>query len=208
MPTFDSYGQPHQYFNAGRRADRDLSEMLGLVKGVLADGVVTDDEAFFLRDWMEAHPDVVSAWPGSVLCRRLRMIFEDGVVTDAERDDLSELLQGLIGGKLGILSGLEPSATLPFDDPQPLIEVPDRVFCLTGRFAFGPRAICEDAVRRVGGWCESSISMETNFLVIGTFGSRDWVQSNWGRKVEKAVEYREKYGWPRIVSEDRWAAAI
>jgi hypothetical protein len=54
----DCHGQPYNVrFNRARRAERDLSELLGLAKGVLADGVVNEPEAEFIRQWVETHPD-------------------------------------------------------------------------------------------------------------------------------------------------------
>ena len=59
-----------------------------------------------------------------------------------------------------------------------------------------------------GALCESTVTRRTRYLVVGTFGSRDWVHSSFGRKIEKAVEL-EQAGMPlSIVGEDHWAAAI
>lgn len=204
----DADGQPNPFFNQMRRAERDLAEMLGLAKGVLSDGVVTRDEALALLNWSEDHLDVVSVWPGRVLHQRLRRIFSDGKVTDDERKDLAELLTLLVGGDAGMIGGETTSTELPLDDPRPLIEIPDRVFVLTGRFALGPRPACEEELRRIGGWPERSVTKRVDYVVIGTFGSRDWAQTSFGRKIEKAVHYREKYGHPAIISEDHWAAEL
>lgn len=208
MSILDPHGQPDPLFNFPRRVERDVAEMLGLAKGVLVDGVVTEDEARFLYDWTAAHPDVVGGWPGKVLARRLRQVFRDGWVSDEERRDLTDLLTELTGGGIYMGGGAEPSTLLPFDDPLPEIEIPNRVFVLTGRFAYGTRDACQDALRSVGGWSEDNVTLDTNYLVIGTFASRDWIQSNWGRKIEKAVRYREENGWPRIITEEHWAAHL
>jgi hypothetical protein len=49
MTTLDPHGQPLSGdLNRARRTERDLSEMLGLAKGMLADGIVNDEEARFL----------------------------------------------------------------------------------------------------------------------------------------------------------------
>lgn len=210
MPTpTDPDGQPESTrFNAARRVERDVAEMLGLVKGVPADGVVTDLEARKLWDWTDAHRDVVSVWPGKVLASRLKRIFADGHVSDEEREDLQELLELLVGGEGGLIAKESTSTELPIDRPPPSIEIPDRVFVLTGRFAFGPRHECEKALKRIGGWVETRVTRRTDFVVIGTFGSRDWIQTTHGRKIQKAVDYREKYGAPHIIAEDHWANAI
>ncbi len=41
----DPYGQPYSAAGASQREVRDLCEMMGMVKDVLADGLVTEEEA-------------------------------------------------------------------------------------------------------------------------------------------------------------------
>jgi hypothetical protein len=210
MPTMlNADGQPvNARFNATKRTERDISEMLGLVKGVLSDGRITEDEASLLNNWVLAHPDVTAAWPGKILYQRLERIFDDGKVSEAERVDLQELLTELVGGKAGIVAGQNAATELPLDVPKPAIQFKKRTFVLTGKFAFGPRKACEQFVAQAGGQCESSVTQQTNYLVIGTFGSRDWVQTSHGRKIEKAMEYKQK-GIPiTIVGEDHWAESL
>lgn len=205
----DPHGQPYNLrFNRARRAERDLSELLGLAKGVLADGVVTEPEANLIRQWVQCHPDASEQWPVNALQARLCRIYQDGWVDESERQELAELLGALVGGQAGIIVGEDAATDLPVDLPPPRIIWSDSVFVFTGKFAFGPRAECERFVVRLGGVCESSITKRTNYLVIGTFGSRDWVHTSFGRKIEKAVEYRDS-GLPlAIVNEDYWAAAL
>jgi hypothetical protein len=42
----------------------------------------------------------------------------------------------------------------------------------------------------------------------GTFGSRDWVHTSFGRKIQKAVDYRTSGSRLAIVGEDHWARCI
>lgn len=208
-PDADAHGQPRPTLNRLRRLDRALAELLGVVKGVLSDGTVTMDEVHSLRSWCEAHPDVAEEWPGSVLVNRLEAIFEDGKVDEAERAHFAELLHDLVGGEAAVVLSSSMSTQLPLDKPLPLIEVPDRVFVFTGRMAFGPRNVCAAETKELGGWVEDDITFRTDYLVIGTFGSRDWIQSSHGRKIEKAVEYRdERDAALKIIGEDHWARAV
>src|SRR5688572_5878136 len=108
-------GTPNPWFSATLNASRDLSEMLGIAKGVLADGVVNEQEAGFLYEWATSRPDVATAWPGSALVQRLRKIFRDGSVSEEERADLAQLLIELTGGNVGIVRSAEGSSTLPLD---------------------------------------------------------------------------------------------
>lgn len=204
----DDHGQPPCRFNARGRWERDLAEMLGLVRGVLADGVVTDQEARVLLGWVRSHPDISTTWPINVVHRRLQDIFADGVVTEDERRDLAELLEMLGGHGAGVIGDIPVAATLPLDDPPPKVRFPDNLFVLTGRFAFGPRKACEEATVTLGGVVGPRVTHQTNYLVIGTFASRDWLETSFGRKILKAVKYRDERGRPAIVSEDHWAEQL
>lgn len=207
MTARNVHGDPDPSINVEHRIRRDTSEMLGLAKGILFDGVVTEEEAMGLMNWADERPDFAMAWPGNVIYRRLRKIFDDGHASDEEREDLRALLEELVG-EGGTVGGETATTGLPLDDPVPIIELPDRVFAFTGRFAYGTRKACEEAVRRNGGWVEPRVTKRTDFLVIGTFASRDWLHTNYGRKIEKAVAYRDADGFLRIVSEEHWAGHL
>ena len=147
---FDPHGQPYGAVNASRRTVRDLCEMLGVVKGVLADGRLVEEEAHALAAWMNAHKDVMRTYPGRVVGERLQSIFRDGVIDEMERRDLRDLLEDMVGGAPGLIGDVTAPTDLPLYDPPPTVEVTDRVFVLTGRFAFGPRGVCENALRKIG----------------------------------------------------------
>lgn len=204
----DNHAQPPPSLNAGARHERGMSELMGLIRGVIADGEVSEAEVVVLRDWIAANPDVSSEWPANLLARRLDRIFEDGIVTEEERRDLAALLEEFTGGGAGVGGGFTRTTTLPLDDPQPEIEFRGRTFVLTGTFAYGPRRVCEEAIERLGGTCERRVTRRTDYLVIGTAGSRDWIESTHGRKILQAVEYRERGQTLAIVSEDHWAARV
>jgi len=208
LASIDDHGQPNGGINVEHRTKRDLAEMLGLAKGILIDGEVTEDEAMALMTWADDHPDIIMAWPGNVVYRRLRTIFSDGHASEEERQDLKELLAELVGGEAGVVGGETASTGLPFDRPFAPIESTDRTFVFTGRFAYGTRATCEEAVKRIGGWPEANVTQHTDYLVIGTFASRDWLQTSYGRKILKAVEYRDKHSVPVIISEEHWVAHL
>jgi len=204
----DDHSQPFPAFNQARRTERDVSELLGLAKGMLADGEISVVEADLLRDWVAGHPDVSGQWPTSRLVERLTRIYSDGRVGDEERRDLAALLKGLVGGDTGILIDKDTASSLPLDQPQPILAWTGSVFVFTGQMAFGPRRECERHVEMFGGFCEISVTLRTTYLVVGTFGSRDWAHSAFGRKIEKAVKYREAGQPIAIIREDHWAAQL
>src|SRR4030095_7871246 len=136
----DPHGQPlNVRFNRARRTERDISEFLGLAKGLLADRVVSPDEARIVRDWIEAHPDVHEVWPINVVVDRVRQIYQDGCINPAEQKDLAALLAALVGGHAGMIVGEDAPTDLPLDSPPPVLQWTGYVFVFTGQFAYGTR---------------------------------------------------------------------
>ena len=202
----DDHGQPYEdRFNRARRAERQISELLGICKGFLADGELSNAEIAMLDRWTERHPDGGGDWIVKQVSRRVRAALEDGFVSDEERAELTELLHSFVGGTAELILGEDPRSTgLPLDHPPPILQWESSVYVFTGKFAFGTRKDCERVSQSLGALIESSVTQRTNYLVIGTFGSRDWVHTNYGRKIQKAANYREK-GIPlAIVCEDYW----
>ena len=209
-PPLDDNGQPlNGFLNKKRRIERDISELLGLAKGMLSDGVVNDQEAQYLGAWGQNHPDALAQWPTMLIFTRLQQILDDGRLDDKERIELHELLSSLVGGTASLLLGYEGATTLPLDIPPPAVSYgPGEVFVFTGKFAYGPRYKCEEEVAGRRSTCEADVTRRTTFLVIGTFGSEDWVHTTYGRKIQRAVELRNS-GWPiRIVGEEHWASTL
>jgi hypothetical protein len=207
----DPHGQPiNPFFNRKRRTERDLSELLGLAKGMLSDGIVNEMEASYLRSWGLNHPDALMQWPTCLIFTRLnQFLANDGRIDNAEREELQALLGDLVGGTASLLLGYEGATTLPLDRPPPLIcWGPDEVYVFTGKFAYGTRADLQREVASRGSVCEENITRRTSFFVIGTFGSEDWAHTSYGRKIQRAVELKTS-GFPlRIVGEDHWASAL
>ena len=201
----DSNGQPViRNLNAKRVTERSTDELIGICRGLIVDKVVSEEETGFLQSWLNTYRDAADSWPGNVIAARLDKIFEDGIIDPEERADLFNLLREVTGQKTDSLSPNQ-STTLPFTKPAPPIFFADRQFCLTGRFAWGPRAHCETEIKSRGGRTHGNVTQQTHFLVIGTIGSRDWLHSTHGRKIEYAVELAGQNHPIAIVSEEHWA---
>ena len=161
-----------------------------------------------MRDWVGRHLDALEHWAVRTIHDRLTQHFKDGVIDEVERADLKRLLDQLVSGELSAVCDTDAATTLPLDQPPPTIEWVDMTYVFTGQFAFGPRRDCEREVEKRGGTCEGNVTKRTSFLVIGTFGSRDWVHTAFGRKIEKAVSYRQAGVPLRIVGEDHWVSTL
>ena len=182
--------------------------LIGICGGITSDGAVHDREVQFLSTWLAENPEVSKTWPGCEIARRVRAIMADGVITAEERADLLETLQQLSGNYFDGTGAAAPEApALPFDD-DPCIIFRHRAFCFTGRFLFGTRAACERAILQLGGTAVDTVSKRLDYLVIGTMIEPQWINTTFGRKIEKAVACRDDGGEIVIVSERQWTAAL
>ena len=199
---------PLSPFQHSRQLDQSIAEMLKVIRRVLADGVVTAEEAAALSAWTTDHPEVVEAWPGKVLAHRLERIFRDGRVDDEEREDLQRLLRALAGGDWGVRVSEGGPGGIPLSEPPPVLVFPEQRFVFAGEFAFGPLSACESAVEALGGQTAREVTPEADVLVIGTFGAADWGVSPEAGQIETALKLREDGHPIAIVSEDYWESSL
>lgn len=201
----DDDGQPlNRLYGRKRMNDRTIDELIGMARGIVADSTVNQKEAEFLRSWMEGNVAFCEDRIVNQLYRRIHEMLVDGILNDEERVELLGILREFTGESTAAVP-VNMSASFPLCRPEPVVEFPTMSFCLTGKFAYGPRRICEEVVIDRGGKAYGSVTMDVDYLVIGTFSSTDWAHTSYGRKIEKAVEYRAKHRRPSIISEDLWA---
>lgn len=206
MSGYDPYVDVMRKFNRQGREDRSVNELIGIARGITADSSVNKSEAEFLIKWLDSHSDMVDQYPFNILYARIGDMLSDGIFDDDERVELFDILQAMTGGEPVSKSIESMSATLPLDNPMPTpIAIRGNSFCLTGQFAAGTRAKIQEIIKDIGGIVDNNITKKTNFLVIGYLGNENWAHSSHGRKIEKAVEYRDNKGTGMsIVSEDHW----
>lgn len=193
----------HVAYGNDRIESRQIDELIGIARGVTADGILNRAEVDFIERWLVAN----MGFYVSPLCRtlydRVSEILRDDIVSAEESRELIEALSRFSGGGFELGEVFKPT-TLPLCDPAPSITFFDRMFCFTGTFQFGQRKACEAEVERRGA-SFGSVTRKTDYLVIGAYVTDAWKHSNHGLKIEKAMEYRETHGSPAIISEEYWA---
>lgn len=191
-------------FNRKNIDDRQIDTLIGLAKGITANGRVDQTEAKVLLNWLAQsyqateNPIVVN------LFERVRSMLSDGALDASESEELLSLLRKLTGepSELGEIG--KPS-TLPLNDPAPSLVFPDNTFLFTGTFAFGTRNQCHEATEALGGVVAKSVTKSVNYLVLGAYVTDSWAHETFGRKIEKAMEYQAAGVPIVIVSEEHWA---
>lgn len=188
------------------RVEQGLAEMVGVIRGVIADGVVSPDEANRLAEWTRENPQVAARWPANMLAHRLENIVRDGRVDARERDHLEAVL-GHLAENPG-RAGLALATDLPVDEPPPPVTFEARSFVFAGEMAYGPTRACEREVVELGGACERTVSRRTDYLVIGALSAAEWTQSGFGAQVDEVVQLRGRGAQIAIISEEHWANAL
>lgn len=194
--------------HAQRRVEQGLAEMLGLVRGVAADGLVSADEATRLSEWTRANPEVACRWPANLLARRLERIFADGRLEARERERLSAMLSQLAENSTGLALGFPLATDLPITRPEPEVTFEGQTFVFAGQMAYGPTHQCEREVVELGGTCERAVNRRTDYVVIGSLAAGDWTQADFGTLVDEVVQYRARGVRIAVVTEEHWAEAL
>lgn len=190
-------------FNSARIQCRNMDELIGLSRGMLADGKIVQEEAEFLQRWLHQAQDMGDDPIYRILTSRLELMLADDHLDQEESQELLEMLQALTGDNDKPNTYRSPS-NLPLNDPFPDIDFQDRGFTFTGVMAFGPRKECQALVTERGGIPLPGPSKKAHYLVIGTIANEHWAHSSYGRKIEKAMEIREKGHPLAIINEDHF----
>lgn len=189
-------------FGGDRIASRQIDELVGLARGVAADGDINQAEVEFLQKWLAANVAISEQPLIRTLYERINEALADGVLDDEEKVSLLETL-GSFSNRDFELGEVLKSSTLPLCDPPPKLSFTGRTYCFTGTFIYGQRKACERAVVERGG-VSGGLSRKTEVLVIGAYATDSWKHSTFGNKILQASEWREEGRPISIVSEEHW----
>ena len=200
---------PNVWYRRNEIQKRATDTLIGISKGVLADGVVSQEEAESLLSWLAVNLDALAADPfADRLFLQLEEMLRDDVLDEDEARELRDLLMALSGG--ASLGGeMSKPTSLPLNDPPPPVVFADRRFVFTGQFLFGRRRDCHDAVLSRGGKAQTHVTLAVDYLVIGQYVTPSWKHESFGTKILKAMEYRDEgKSALAIISEDHWAREL
>lgn len=102
LVKFPGKGMTERLSNA-RFDSIDIPELIGLCKGVLADGTINLAEAEFIKSWLDNRSDVLDIWPADELNALLERVLADNLLSGSEEAELMELLEEITGEPVSIL---------------------------------------------------------------------------------------------------------
>lgn len=190
-------------YNSDRISSRQVDELIGLARGLIADGVLNQQEVEFLQKWLAANVACSEQPLLRVLYRRINEILADGNLDTSEMQELFETLSRFSDRDFELGETLKPTS-LPLCDPAPPLSFAGQSYCFTGTFSFGQRKHCEAAMASRGAFA-GSLTRKTNVLVIGAYATESWKHSSFGNKILQACEWRDTGHPISIVSEQHWS---
>ncbi|MBL0947090.1 BRCT domain-containing protein [Brevundimonas sp.] len=198
-----------QIFNqlgGDRITSRQIDELIGLARGVAADGDLNVAEVEFLQKWLAANMEISQQPLIRTLYHRINEVLLDGQLDDEEKVQLLDALNSFSNRDFELGEVLK-SSTLPLCDPAPTLSFANKSYCFTGTFIYGQRKACEHAIAERGGQ-SGSLSRKTDFLVVGAYATESWKHSAFGNKIIQACEWRDEGRPIAIVSEQHWTAHL
>lgn len=191
-------------FNRKRIDDRQIDTLIGLSKGIVADDHVSQAEAEFLANWLVQNRQATDNPIVVNLLEKVNEMLEDGILDEEESVELLGLLHQL-SGEPSEFGELSKTATLPVDNPMPDIAFEGSTFLFTGTCAYGARKHCHAETEQRGGINATSVSKSLDYLILGSYVTDSWAHESYGRKIEKAMQYRDEGVPLAIVTEEHWA---
>ncbi len=172
-----------------------LQLLQGYLMGITADGVLTENEVLGLKSWVDDNHDLAGNYPFDVVMSSLDRVLEDGIIEQEERKNLLSLYQKF-------------TAPVEHSEHEELCSLEGVHCCLTGEFDYGERKAVEQYIVDHGGICDNNVKKATDYVVVGSRGSDAWKHGNYGGKVKKAMELKEKGVAINVISEEDFFAEV
>lgn len=193
-------------FNQNSIDDRQVDTLIGLSKGLIADGKINQQEAEVLLTWLIQNSLNTKNPLIHNLLNKVAAMLEDGILDNDESNDLFATMQQF-AGESSAVGELAKTTSLPVCNPPPEVIFNGKTFLFTGTCAFGTRSECQNATRSLGGQIANNVTKDVSYLVLGTYVTDSWKHETFGRKIEKATQYRDE-GLPiSIITENHWLNA-
>lgn len=201
------YENDNVYYNA---ATADLQTLQGICHGILADGIIKDEEVKMLDSWLEENEYLSTYYPYDEIRSLIISVLSDGKIDDEERERLKAFFKDFV--KLS-----DTQLQQQIDDETAHIKIggictmyPDvsfdgTRFCFTGVLARAKRTELKKLITDMGGVFEDRVTHQTDYLIVGDGGNPCWAFACYGRKVEKAIGLRKEGYTLSVVHEfDFW----
>lgn len=190
----------------------DIQRLHAIMGGILADGVVTEDELDGLSKWLTDHGHLRTCWPYDEVESLVTAVMADRRIDEQEQQALKTFFGEFLGIHNNQATGVQPASTRATVTGVcavcPEIAFEGSLFCFTGASPRYTRAEFEKVVGMLGGTSRASISRDLDYVVIGAAGNPCWAYACYGRKIEAAVKLRQQGCHLLLVHENDFHDAV
>ncbi|UII56677.1 BRCT domain-containing protein [Cytobacillus spongiae] len=189
-----------------------IQQLEGILHGMLADNVLSDEEISQLSKWMEDREFLKGSYPFDEIDSLLVSARSDGIISQDERNMLTAFFANFIDTRISYnINEFEMKALQSKYSVNgicavcPEIAFTDKTFCFTGTSTRAKRNEIARIIEDMGGSFTNTVTKKTDYLIVGGDGNPCWAFSCYGRKVEKAVQMRKEGSQIIIIHEnDFW----
>lgn len=164
-----------------------VQALMGVLRGVAADGILNPEEVFAVNEWIKEYSDIENSVFAQIN-KMLEEVLDDGVVTEDESNQLLESFR---------------SITDPIEECGCETVITGKRFVLSGDFVHGTKDSIAARIASCGGEVSGSVSKKIDYVVVGGEGSDNYSFGSYGTKVKKAMELREKGVPIAVIAEDQ-----
>ncbi len=162
----------------------------GILKGIIADGEVTQEECQNLYEWIQEHNAFIEKYPFKDTVKLLKPVIKQEDYTDADSLKLMDKIEKI----------LNPVQTQS-KQPKRGLNLTGKIICLSGNFAYGKKAEVTKLIQEHGGIVEESVKRNTDILVVGANESQAYAHGRCGTKVLKAMQNNKTGSNTKIMTE-------
>ncbi len=190
----------------------DLQRLHAILGGIVADGLITEEELLGLSTWLQEHEHLRTCWPYDEVDSLILVVLQDKKIDDNEHQLLKAFFSEFISlmDDRTITSPVisEGGSVVGLCAVCPEVEFSGSKFCFTGASSRYTRSTLSEIVERLGGEVTSTPNKQVRYLVIGADGNPCWAYACYGRKVEKAIELRKQGVRVLIIHENDFHDAV
>lgn len=212
MWVCDNFTSDSDYYDIVTSSIQFLS---GMIHGILADDKILDSEVYTLKSWIDENHFLSGCYPFDEIESVLLSVFEDGVITNEERDMLKGFLSNFVDLKSSYnLNDIELNKLREKYSIKGIcaicedMQIANNEICFTGQSLKATRKEIAQIITNLGGTFKNNPTRKTRYLVVGNDGNPCWAFSCYGRKVEDAVQRRKNGQLLTIVNEDDFWDAV
>ncbi len=168
---------------------KGLQNLKRIIESIMVDNKIESNEINELNEWLDSNTQLIGNYPFDKIYSIVKKVLEDGAISNSEYNELMHAFNDFIN----------PINEEKINDN---LNFQDKIFCLTGTFNSGSKDSIEEKIVNKGGICGKGVTSKTNYLIVGGSGSDAWKFGNYGGKVQKAMELKEKGKDIEIISEE------